>query len=271
MFKALLGMFSNDIAIDLGTANIRVFKCANGVIADEKSAIAIGYNRRNQEIVKAMGQEAIALTEKGTEGIELFKPIKNGVVSNFYAEMMMRYFLELAHDRKGLFAPRVMVSVPYDITNIQRVAISEMLLSAGARVIYFVEKPMAIAMGAGVPIKEEIGQLVVDLGAGTTDIAIFSKWNIIYGKSITIAGDVIDRAIIKYIKKKFNLTIHQREARRLKEEIGTAIELSTELSRNLDYFDQVSSSVNSIKVTSEDIRKAIEKPLQEIAEAIEEL
>ncbi len=270
MFKKLLGSFSNDIAIDLGTANTRVFKRDEGIIADEKSAIATGYNRQHQEIVEAVGQGAIDLARE-REDIELFRPIQEGLVSNLYAEMLMRYFMELAHDRKGLFAPRVMVSVPYDVTSIQRVALREMLVSAGAREIYLVEKPMATAMGAGLAIKEPKGSLIVDMGAGRTDMAILSLGGIIYGKSISVAGDEMDRSIMRYIEKKFNLIIHKREAERLKIELGTAIELSHELSTKLEYFDQSSSMLRSVNISSKDIQKAIERPLQDIVEALEGL
>ena len=272
MFKLLLGMFSNDIAIDLGTANTRVVRKNNDeIVANEKSVIATSYNRYNQEVIEAIGQDAIDKVKEKPENIKLFKPIQDGVISNMYAEMMVRYFLEKAHNRKGLFSPRVMVSVPYNITSIQRQAVNEVLLSAGAREIYQVENPMATAVGAGLPIKEPIGQLVVDIGAGTTDIAIMSLGGIVYGKSIKIAGDAIDKSIINYVKKKFNIIIHKREAERVKIEIGTAGTVIRELSTKVEYFDQTSSLVKSIKLTSADINEAIERPLQDIAEAIIEV
>lgn len=277
MLQKFLSRFSNDIAIDLGTANSHVTTTDSEVSIDKKSAIAVYKNHKGQKIIKAVGQEAINIMEKGSieknnSDIELLLPIQNGVVSDLQsAEMMVQYLLETVHNRKSLFAPRVMIIVPYNMTSVERMATKELFISVRTRELFLIEAPMAVAVGTGLPIKEDKGSLIVDIGAGTTDIAILSLRNIIYAKSIRVAGDFIDSSIINHVKKKFNIIIDKREAERLKIEVGTAIKLTHTLSYKLEYFDQETSQTNFITVTSEDIREAIQKPLKDIEETLWEV
>lgn len=272
MLQKILNRFSNDIAIDLGTANSRVTTTDSEAIINKKSVIAVSKNHKGQKIIEAVGQEAINILKKDSSGIELLLPIQNGVISDFEsAEIMVRYLLETVHNRKGLFAPRVMITVPYAMTSAERMSIKELSISVRTRELFLIESPMAVAVGAGLPIKADKGSLIIDIGAGTTEIAILSLGNIIYGKSIRVAGDMMDRSIINHVKKKFNIIIDTREAERLKIEVGTAIKLTHERSCTLEYFDQGTSRTNFITVSSEDIREAIQKPLKDIEEALWEV
>jgi len=274
MFKAFLKpifrLFSTDIALDLGTANTRLFKKNEGIVANDKTAIAIKYGKpplESSEKVVAIGQNAIDLEKEELKNIKIFAPIKNSLVSNRYAEALIENFFKIANNL-SLAAPRVVVSIPYGSTEVERLYIREAIFQAGAREVFLIEKPMATAIGAKLPVKEPVKSMIVDIGAGTTDIAIISNGGIDCAKSIIIAGDEIDKSIIKYIKNKFNIVINKKEAEKLKIELGSAVKPYEELSLKLPYHDMATNSLKYITVTSTDIYNAMQSSLQSIVDNI---
>ncbi|MDD3591851.1 MAG: rod shape-determining protein [Sulfurovum sp.] len=269
MFKKLLGLFSNDLAIDLGTANTLVLVKGQGIAINEPSVVAIQYDKHGQERILAVGQEAKEMVGKTPGNIKAIRPMKDGVIADFeVTEMMIRYFIEKAHKRKGFLSPRIIICVPYGLTQVERRAVKDSALSAGARYVYLIEEPMAAAIGAGLPVKDPNGNLIVDIGGGTTEIGVTSLGGLVLSKSIRIAGDNLDQAIADYIKKNFNLLIGERVAEDLKIKIGTAVPLDEELTTLVRGRDQVNGSLVAIDITSEHIRTAIKPSLEEIADAL---
>ncbi len=269
MFKRLLGIFSNDLAIDLGTANTLVLVKGQGISINEPSVVAIQYDKHGREKILAVGTEAKEMVGKTPGNIKAIRPMKDGVIADFeVTEMMIRYFIEKAHKRKSFFSPRIIICVPYGLTQVERKAVKDSAENAGARYVYLIEEPMAAAIGAGIPVKEPNGNLVVDIGGGTSEIGVISLGGLVISKSIRVAGDTFDQSIIDYIKKNFNLLIGERVAEELKISIGTAIAMDEELSTIVRGRDQVEGSLTSIEITSEHIRSAMKDALEEIAEAL---
>lgn len=269
MFKKIFGLFSSDLAIDLGTANTLVLAKGEGIVINEPSIVAVQYDHMGKERILAVGHEAKEMAGKTPAHIRSIRPMKDGVIADFHVtEMMIRYFIEKAHKRKRFFSPRVMICVPYGITQVERKAVKESALNAGARAVYLIEEPMAAAIGAGLAVKEPQGNLVVDIGGGTTEIGVTSMGGLVLCKSIRIAGDRLDQVIMDYIKKNYNLLIGERVAENLKIKIGTAVTLEEELTSTVYGRDQVEGNLISIEVTSEHIRMAISDTVREIAEAL---
>ncbi len=269
MFKKLLGMFSNDLAIDLGTANTLVLVKGKGIVINEPSVVAIQYDKHGREHILAVGQEAKDMVGKTPGNIKALRPMRDGVLADFNTtEMMIRYFIEKVHNRKGLFSPRIIICVPFGLTQVERKAVKESAMSAGAREVYLIEEPMAAAIGAGIPVKEPNGNLVVDIGGGTTEIGVISLGGLVLSKSIRTAGDKLDKSIIDYMKKNFNLLIGDRVAEQMKINIGTAIQLDEELTMNVKGRDQVAGLLTSIEINSEHMREAMKEPIKEIGEAL---
>jgi len=270
MFKRVLGMFSNDMAIDLGTANTIVLVKGQGICINEPSVVAIQYDKHGQQHILAVGKDAKNMVGKTPGNIKAIRPMKDGVIANFeVTEMMIRYFIEKAHKRKGFFSPRIIICVPYGLTQVERRAVKDSAENAGARYVYLIEEPMAAAIGAGLPVKEPNGNLVVDIGGGTTEIGVTSLGGLVQSKSIRVAGDHIDKAIVDYIKKNFNLLIGERVAEELKISIGTAIPLEEELTTTVRGRDQLEGGLISREITSENIRLAIEDSLEQISDTLE--
>lgn len=262
-------MFSNDLAIDLGTANTLVLVKGQGISINEPSVVAIRYDKQGQQHILAVGQEAKDMVGKTPGNIKAIRPMKDGVIADFeVTEMMIRYFIEKAHKRKGFLSPRIIICVPYGLTQVERRAVKDSALSAGARYVYLIEEPMAAAIGAGLPVKDPNGNLVVDIGGGTTEIGVTSLGGLVISKSIRVAGDNMDQAIVDYVKKNFNLLIGDRIAEELKIKIGTAIPMEQEFVTTVRGRDQVEGSLTSIDITSEHIRTAMKDSLEEIAEAL---
>jgi len=269
MFKKFLGMFSNDLAIDLGTANTLVLVKGEGIKINEPSVVAIQYDRHGREDILAVGQEAKDMVGKTPGNIKAIRPMRDGVIADFnVTEMMIRYFIEKVHNRKGLFSPRIIICVPFGLTQVERKAVKESAMSAGAREVYLIEEPMAAAIGAGIPVKEPNGNLVVDIGGGTTEIGVTSLGGLVQSKSIRVAGDMLDRNIIDYMKKNFNLLIGDRVAEEMKIRIGTAVQLEEELAMTVKGRDQVTGLLTSVEINSEHMREAMKIPLKEIGEAL---
>jgi rod shape-determining protein MreB len=272
MLKKVLGMFSNDLAIDLGTANTLVLVKGRGIAINEPSVVAIQYDKHGREDILAVGQEAKDMVGKTPGNIKAIRPMRDGVIADFnVTEMMIRYFIEKVHNRKGLFSPRIIICVPFGLTQVERKAVKESAMSAGAREVYLIEEPMAAAIGAGIPVKEPNGNLVVDIGGGTTEIGVTSLGGLVQSKSIRVAGDMLDKSIIDYMKKNFNLLIGDRVAEEIKIKIGTAIQLEEELSTKVKGRDQVTGLLTAVEITSEHMREAMKGPIREIAEALKQV
>ncbi len=272
IFNKLIGLFSSDLAIDLGTANTLVIAKGHGIIINEPSVVAVKNIKYGQTKVLAVGQEAKDMVGKTPGNIRAIRPMRDGVIADFdMTEKMIRKFIEKAHGRKALISPRIIICVPYGLTQVERKAVRESALSAGAREVFLIEEPMAAAIGAGIDIREPQGHLVVDIGGGTTEIGVVSLGGLVLSKSIRVAGDKIDLSIINYIRRKYNLLIGERVAEEIKIAVGTAMELEETLSYNITGRDQVEGLLSSITLTSEDAREAMEEPLKEIAEALRDV
>ena len=272
MFGAFRRYFSTDLAIDLGTANTLVIAKGHGIIINEPSVVAVKNEKYGQTKVLAVGQEAKDMVGKTPGNIRAIRPMRDGVIADFdMTEKMIRKFIEKAHGRKALISPRIIICVPYGLTQVERKAVRESALSAGAREVFLIEEPMAAAIGAGIDIREPQGNLVVDIGGGTTEIGVVSLGGLVLSKSIRVAGDKIDLAIINYIRRKYNLLIGERVAEEIKISVGTAVELDEPMSYTITGRDQVEGLLSSITLTSEDAREAMEEPLKEIAEALRDV
>lgn len=269
IFNKLIGIFSNDLSIDLGTANTIVIAKGRGIIINEPSVVAVKTEKYGQTRVLAVGHEAKAMVGKTPGNIRAIRPMRDGVIADFdMTEKMIRKFIEKAHGRTSLISPRIIICVPYGLTQVERKAVRESALSAGAREVFLIEEPMAAAIGAGVDIREPEGNLVVDIGGGTTEIGVVSLGGLVLSKSIRTAGDKIDQCIINYVRKKYNLLIGERAAEDIKINIGTAVLLNEELIMTVTGRDQIEGLLSSVQLTSEDVREAMKEPLKEIAEAL---
>ncbi len=268
----LIGIFSSDLSIDLGTANTLVLVKGNGIIINEPSVVAIQTDKFGREKVLAVGQEAKEMVGKTPGNIRAVRPMKDGVIADFdITEKMIRYFIEKAHHRKTFIRPRIIVCVPFGLTQVERKAVRESAINAGAREVFLIEEPMAAAIGAGLPVKEPHGNLVVDIGGGTTEIGVVSLGGLVISKSIRTAGDKIDQAIADYVKRKYNLLIGDRVAEEIKIEIGSALPLDEERTMMVNGRDQVSGLLSSVELTSEDAREAMKEPLREIGDALKDI
>ena len=223
IFDALFGMFSNDLAIDLGTANTLVYLKGKGIVVSEPSVVAVQKMKNGQQKVLAVGMEAKKMLGRTPGSITAIRPMKDGVIADFdITEEMLRYFIHKVHNRKTLVRPRIVICVPSGITQVEKRAVKESAESAGAREVYLIEEPMAAAIGAGLPITEASGNMIVDIGGGTTEVAVISLAGIVYTKCVRVGGDKMDEAIVQYIKRKYNLLIGDRMAENIKIEIGEA-------------------------------------------------
>ncbi|EAL1460956.1 TPA: rod shape-determining protein [Campylobacter coli] len=266
----LIGFFSSDMGIDLGTANTLVLVKDKGIVINEPSVVAVERERYGSRAkILAVGKEAKDMVGKTPGNIEAIRPMKDGVIADFdMTEKMIRYFIEKTHRRKSFLRPRIIISVPYGLTQVERKAVRESALSAGAREVFLIEEPMAAAIGANLPIQEPKGNLVVDIGGGTTEIGVISLGGLVISKSIRTAGDKLDTSIVNYVKEKYNLIIGERTGEEIKIAIGSAIQLPKELSMVVKGRDQVSGLLSRIELTSEDVREAMREYLKEITDAL---
>lgn len=266
----LIGFFSSDMGIDLGTANTLVLVKDKGIVINEPSVVAVERERYGSRAkILAVGKEAKDMVGKTPGNIEAIRPMKDGVIADFdMTEKMIRYFIEKTHRRKSFLRPRIIISVPYGLTQVERKAVRESALSAGAREVFLIEEPMAAAIGANLPIQEPKGNLVVDIGGGTTEIGVISLGGLVISKSIRTAGDKLDTSIVNYVKEKYNLIIGERTGEEIKIAIGSAIQLPKELSMVVKGRHQVSGLLSRIELTSEDVREAMREYLKEIADAL---
>jgi rod shape-determining protein MreB len=266
VFNAILGMFSNDLAIDLGTANTLVYLKGKGIVMNEPSVVAV---RKDTNKVLAVGKEAKGMLGRTPGSIVAIRPMRDGVIANFeVTEAMLRYFIHKVHNRKALVRPRIIISVPSGITQVEKRAVRDSAQSAGAREVYLVEEPMAAAIGAGLPIQEPSGNMIVDIGGGTTEVAVISLSGIVYSKSIRVGGDEMDEAIVLYVKRKYNLLIGERTAELIKTQIGSAYPLEEKQGYDAKGRDLVAGIPKTLTISDEEVREAILEPVTTIVDAI---
>ncbi|CAA6810108.1 MAG: Rod shape-determining protein MreB [uncultured Campylobacterales bacterium] len=274
MVGKVLELFSTDMSIDLGTANTIVSVKGKGIVINEPSVVAVKRDKFGVNKVLAVGTEAKKMVGKTPGNVEAIRPMKDGVIADFdITETMIRYFIQKVHARKRFVSPRVIICVPYDLTQVERKAVKEAAYNANAREVHLIAEPMAAAIGAGLPVMEPVGNLVVDIGGGTTEIGVVSLGGLVISKSIKVAGDKIDKAIVDFVKEKYNLLIGERTGEEIKIRIGSAVVLppNEELKMYVKGKDQIRGLLTKIELTSKDIKDAMEKPLKDIANALKEV
>jgi len=269
VFDGLLGMFSRDIGIDLGTANTLVHVRGRGIVISEPSVVA--KDARTGAIV-AIGAEAKRMLGRTPASIVAIRPLKDGVISDFdITEQMLRYFIQKVHDRFALFPrPRVVIGIPSGVTEVEKRAVQDAAVSAGARWARLVEEPMAAAIGAGLPVNEPSGSMIVDIGGGTTEVAVTSLGGIVVSRSIRVGGDEMDQDVVGYARREFNLLMGERTAEDIKIAIGSAYPLDEEVSTFFRGRDLLTGLPRAIEVTSAQVREAIEPSVQQIVDAVKD-
>lgn len=262
----LFSFFSRDLAIDLGTANTLVFAKGKGIVVNEPSIVAIN---KNTNEVEAVGKEAKEMLGRTPGNIVAIRPMKDGVIADFkVTEKMLTYFIHKAHNRKMLVRPRIVIGVPSEITPVEKRAVQDSAYRAKASEVHLVEQAMVAAIGAGLPITEPSGNMIVDIGGGTTDIAVISLSGIVYSRSVRVAGNEMDEAIMHYLKRKFNLLIGERTAEQIKIEIGSAYPLDRPLSMEIKGRNLIEGVPRTITVEDEEIREALSECVDTIVNAI---
>ncbi|HNQ18834.1 MAG TPA: rod shape-determining protein [Smithellaceae bacterium] len=271
LFDYILGRFSNDLAIDLGTANTLVFVKGKGIVLNEPSVVAVHQDSRGTKKVLAVGNDAKIMLGRTPGNIMAIRPMRDGVIANFDAtEAMLKHFILSVHNRKALVHPRIIIAVPSGITQVERRAVRETVESAGAREIFIIEEPMAAAIGAGLPIADPTSSMIVDIGGGTTEVAVISLHGIVYSRCVRVAGDKIDEAIVQYMKRKYNLLIGERTAETIKFGLGCAYPLDEIKIGDVKGRDLIAGMPKIIETNSEEIREAINEPLTLIVDAIKD-
>ncbi len=269
LFNRVLGWFSNDLAIDLGTANTLVYVKNKGIVLTEPSVVAVRKDDHGAKRVLAVGKDAKLMLGKTPGNIVAIRPMKEGVIADFeVAEAMLRYFIRKVHNRRSLVRPRIVVAVPSGITQVEKRAVRESAESAGAREVYLIEEPMAAAIGAGLPITEPVCNMVVDIGGGTTEVAVISLAGIVYSKSVRVAGDKMDVAILQHIKRRYNLLIGEPTAELIKTTIGNAYPTGQVETMSIKGRDLVSGIPKTIDIDSDEIRESIQEQIDAIVETI---
>jgi rod shape-determining protein MreB and related proteins len=271
MLDAILGLFSTDLAIDLGTANTLVYVKGKGIIANEPSVVAVRKDAQGGGRILAVGKEAQRMLGRTPGSIVATRPIKEGVIADFdICEAMLRYFIQKVHNRRKLVRPRVIVGIPSGITQVEKRAVRESAESAGAREVYLIEEPMAAAIGAGLPVTEPSGNMIVDIGGGTTEVAVISLAGIVYSQSVRVAGDKMDEAIVQYVKRKYNLLIGERSAEEVKISIGNAYPDSEERNPTMEVKgrDLVAGIPKTVTVSASEIRESLREPINAIIQAV---
>ena len=265
----VLGWFSSDLAIDLGTANTLVYVKGKGIVLSEPSVVAVRKNAKDRNKVLAVGREAKMMLGRTPGNIVAIRPMKDGVIADFeITEAMLRHFIRKVHNRRSLVRPRIIVCVPSGITPVEKRAVKESAESAGAREVYLIEEPMAAAIGAGLPITEPVCNMVVDIGGGTTEVAVISLAGIVYSRSVRVGGDKMDESILQYIKRTYNLAIGERTAEIIKTTIGNAYPGTEIESMDVKGRDLVTGIPKIINVNSDEVRQAIQEQIDSIVAAV---
>ena len=259
---------SNDLAIDLGTANTVLYVKGKGIVLREPSVVAVRKDSRGSRVL-AVGKEAKEMLGRTPGNIVAIRPMKDGVIADFeVTEAMLRYFINKVHNRRTLVHPRIIISVPSGITQVEKRAVRETAESAGAREVYLIEEPMAAAIGAGLPITEPTANMIVDIGGGTTEVAVISLAGIVYAKSVRVAGDKMDESILQYIKRKHNLAIGERTAEEIKTTLGDVLPEEPYETMDIKGRDLVSGIPKTLTITSKEIQSAISEQVEVIVDAV---
>jgi rod shape-determining protein MreB len=266
MFNRLIGMFSNDIGIDLGTANTLVYVKDRGIVLREPSVVAIQSGTKR---ILAVGEEAKRMLGRTPVNITAIRPMKAGVIADFeITEAMLRHFINKVHNRRKLVRPRIVIAVPSDITEVEKRAVKDSATHAGAREVYLIEEPMAAAIGVGLPVQEPAGNMIVDIGGGTTEVALISLAGIVFSRSVRVGGDEMDQCIVEYMKRVYNLMIGERTAEEIKMKMGSAYPVGEETTMEVKGRDQVAGLPKTLTITSEEIREALQEPVSSIVDGI---
>ncbi|GIL40207.1 rod shape-determining protein [Roseiterribacter gracilis] len=270
MFGNLFGFLSSDIAIDLGTANTLVYVKNRGIVLNEPSVVAIAQHRGKTQVL-AVGDEAKQMLGRTPGGIQAIRPLRDGVIADFeVAEEMIKHFIRKVHNRRSFASPQVIICVPSGSTAVERRAIQESAESAGARRVFLIEEPMAAAIGAGLPVTEPTGSMIVDIGGGTTEVAVISLGGIVYSRSVRVGGDKLDEAIIAYIRRNHNLLVGESSAERIKKEIGSACPPADGEGRSMEIKgrDLMNGVPKEILITERQIAESLGEPVSAIVEAV---
>jgi rod shape-determining protein MreB len=269
IFDWLYGLFSNDLAIDLGTATTLIYVKGKGIVSCEPSVVAVQRDNRGGKKVLAVGREAKEMLGRTPGNIQAVRPLRDGVIADFeITEAMLRYFIARAHNRRTLVKPRIIICVPFGITEVEKRAVKESAEGAGAREVYLIEEPMAAAIGAGLPITEPSGNMVVDIGGGTTEVAVISLAGIVYSQSVRVGGDKMDESIMAYMKRKYNMAIGEQTAERIKITIGNAYPLEQQLTMEVKGRDMVAGIPKTVVVNSDEVRESLSEPTNAIVDAV---
>lgn len=269
IFDRFFGYFSSDLAIDLGTANTLIYAKGRGIVVREPSVVAVQKESRGDKRVLAVGKEAKDMLGRTPGGIQAIRPMKDGVIADFeVTEAMLRYFIIKAHNRKTFVHPRIIICVPYGITEVEKRAVRESAESAGAREVYLIEEPMAAAIGAGLPITQPSGNMIVDIGGGTTEVAVISLAGIVHSNSVRVGGDKMDEAITMHMKNKYNLLIGERTAEQIKMQIGMAYPSDEVLTMTIKGRDQAAGLPKTQEINSDEIRDALSDPIRQIVQGV---
>jgi rod shape-determining protein MreB len=267
----LYGMFSNDLAIDLGTANTLIYVKGKGIVSCEPSVVAVQKDGRGGGRVLAVGKAAKEMLGRTPGSIVAIRPMKDGVIADFaITEAMLRYFIAKAHNRKTLIHPRMIICVPFGITEVEKRAVRESAESAGAREVYLIEEPMAAAIGSGLPITEPSGNMIVDIGGGTSEVAVISLAGIVYSKSVKVGGDKMDEAVMQHMKRKYNLLIGERTAENIKCTIGNAFPTPPDEVMTMEVKGRglVHGVPKTVVINSDEVREAMQEPIKLIIDAV---
>jgi len=267
MWSNFLGLFSNDIGIDLGTANTLVYVKDRGIVLREPSVVAIQSGTKR---ILAVGDEAKRMLGRTPGNIVAIRPMKAGVIADFeITEAMLRYFIKKIHNRRKMVRPRIIIAVPSDITEVEKRAVKDSATHAGAREVFLIEEPMAAAIGVGLPVQEPAGNMIVDIGGGTTEVALISLAGIVFSRTVRVGGDEMDECIVQYMKRVYNLMIGERTAEEIKMSMGSAYPVEGgEISMEVKGRDLVAGLPKTLTITSEEIREALQEPVSSIIDAI---
>jgi rod shape-determining protein MreB and related proteins len=265
----LSGMFTSDLAIDLGTSNTLIYVKHKGIVINEPSVVAVQKDARGTRKILAVGREAKDMLGRTPGAVTAIRPIKDGVIADFeVTEAMLRYFIAKAQGRRTLVKPRIVICVPHGITEVEKRAVRESAESAGAREVYLIEEPMAAAIGADLPVAEASGNMIVDIGGGTTEVAVISLAGIVYSRSIRVGGDKMDEAIIQHVKRRYNLLIGERTAEEIKINIGNAYPFEEPRSMTVKGRDMIAGVPRNVEINSDEIREALAEPVSAILDAL---
>ena len=268
ILDSILGIFSNDLAIDLGTANTLIYQRGHGVVCNEPSVVAV-QNESGKRKVVAVGLEAKSMLGRTPDSNTANRPMREGVIADFeITEEMLRRLIRKVHNRRALVRPRIIICVPHGVTEVEKRAVRESAESAGAREVYMIEEPMAAAIGAGLPITEACGSMILDIGGGTSEIAVISLKGIVFSHSIRVGGDKMDEAIANYLKRRHNVLVGERTAEQIKISVGSALPSGESLSIEVKGRDLVMGVPRTIRVTEEEVRDALSEPVNQILEIV---